>query len=276
MTASVRAAVLRAAHTPLAIETLELADPGPGEVRVRYGASGVCHSDLHCIDGEWTVPLPLVLGHEGAGTVEAVGPGVSGLAPGATQPRPCRACVAQHRAAAAPAGRSVSKRRWHHSARGACHQPGGQARSALPGKRRVRRTEHGSRTEARSWRAGGSHPGLRDTRSRARGRAVSPSADRRASAEILRASALLPGWPGLRWTSRCRSPRTIGIRAGRPSSARRTSKPVWRLRSAWNAPGSSARSPTAARAGPCLVRRDEQQAASGEHRVDLEDGLPGH
>jgi S-(hydroxymethyl)glutathione dehydrogenase / alcohol dehydrogenase len=100
MTASVRAAVLRAAHTPLAIETLELADPGPGEVRVRYGASGVCHSDLHCIDGEWTVPLPLVLGHEGAGTVEAVGSGVSGLAPGDTAVLSwryacghCRACL---------------------------------------------------------------------------------------------------------------------------------------------------------------------------------------
>ena len=53
------------------MEQLELDDPGPGEVRVRYGASGVCHSDLHCVDGEWTVPLPLVLGHEGAGTVEA-------------------------------------------------------------------------------------------------------------------------------------------------------------------------------------------------------------
>ena len=73
MTTSVRAAVLHAPHSPLAIETLELADPGPGEVRVRYGASGVCHSDLHGVDGEWTVPLPLVLGHEGAGTVEAVG-----------------------------------------------------------------------------------------------------------------------------------------------------------------------------------------------------------
>jgi Zn-dependent alcohol dehydrogenase len=100
MTASVRAAVLRAAHTPLAVETLELADPGPGEVRVRYGASGVCHSDLHCIDGEWTVPLPLVLGHEGAGTVEAVGPGVSGLASGDTAVLSwryacghCRACL---------------------------------------------------------------------------------------------------------------------------------------------------------------------------------------
>ena len=84
MADSVRAAVLRAPHAPLSIETLELAEPGPGEVRVRYGPSGICHSDLHCIDGEWTVPLPLVLGHEGAGTVEAVGPGVTGLAPGDT------------------------------------------------------------------------------------------------------------------------------------------------------------------------------------------------
>ncbi|MDX6618128.1 MAG: S-(hydroxymethyl)glutathione dehydrogenase / alcohol dehydrogenase [Gaiellales bacterium] len=100
MSASVQAAVLRAAHTPLATERLELADPGPGEVRVRYGASGVCHSDLHCIDGEWSVPLPLVLGHEGAGTVEAVGAGVTGLAPGDTAVLSwryacghCRACL---------------------------------------------------------------------------------------------------------------------------------------------------------------------------------------
>jgi S-(hydroxymethyl)glutathione dehydrogenase/alcohol dehydrogenase len=79
---TVSAAVLSAPHEPLGVEQLELDDPGPGEVRVRYGASGVCHSDLHCVDGEWTVPLPLVLGHEGAGTVEAIGPGVTGLAVG--------------------------------------------------------------------------------------------------------------------------------------------------------------------------------------------------
>jgi len=79
---TVAAAVLSAPHEPLRVESLELDDPGPAEVRVRYGASGVCHSDLHCIDGEWTVPLPLVLGHEGAGTVEALGPGVTGLAVG--------------------------------------------------------------------------------------------------------------------------------------------------------------------------------------------------
>src|SRR5215210_3648495 len=82
MTTSVRAAVLHEPRSPLAIETLQLAAPGPGEVRVRYGASGVCHSDLHAVDGEWTVPLPLVLGHEGAGTVEETGPRVSGVAVG--------------------------------------------------------------------------------------------------------------------------------------------------------------------------------------------------
>src|SRR3954469_1774553 len=100
MTTSVRAAVLHAPNSPLAIETLELADPGPGEVRVRYGASGVCHSDLHAVDGEWTVPLPLVLGHEGAGTVDALGAGVAGIAVGDTAVLSwryacghCRACL---------------------------------------------------------------------------------------------------------------------------------------------------------------------------------------
>jgi S-(hydroxymethyl)glutathione dehydrogenase/alcohol dehydrogenase len=79
---AVRAAVLQAPNADLVVEQLDLAHPGPGEVLVRYGASGVCHSDLHCVDGEWTVPLPLVLGHEGAGVVEAVGDGVTGVAPG--------------------------------------------------------------------------------------------------------------------------------------------------------------------------------------------------
>ncbi len=48
--------------------------PGPGEVRVRMAASGVCHSDLHVLDGHWARPAPLVMGHEGAGWVESVGP----------------------------------------------------------------------------------------------------------------------------------------------------------------------------------------------------------
>jgi len=72
----VRAAVLSAVGEPVRIESLGLIDPRPGEVRVRILASGVCHSDLHVRDGEWDRPTPIVMGHEGAGVVEAVGPGV--------------------------------------------------------------------------------------------------------------------------------------------------------------------------------------------------------
>ena len=58
------------------LEDLRLDPPGPGEVRVRMVASGVCHSDLHVVDGEWRRPADVVLGHEGAGIIEELGPGV--------------------------------------------------------------------------------------------------------------------------------------------------------------------------------------------------------
>ena len=67
---------------PLSTEELELADPGPGEVLVRVAAAGLCHSDVSVIDGSRPRPLPMVLGHEAAGVVEAVGPAVSLLRPG--------------------------------------------------------------------------------------------------------------------------------------------------------------------------------------------------
>ncbi len=76
------AAVLYDCHTPLVIEELDLAEPGPGEVLVKVNATGVCHSDLHIIDGEWKSPLPQVLGHEAAGTVVQCGAGVTHLVPG--------------------------------------------------------------------------------------------------------------------------------------------------------------------------------------------------
>jgi S-(hydroxymethyl)glutathione dehydrogenase/alcohol dehydrogenase len=76
------AAVFRAPGEPLAIEEVEVAEPGPGELLVRLHASGVCHSDAHVVLGEWSAPSPLVLGHEGAGVVEAVGEGVTSAAPG--------------------------------------------------------------------------------------------------------------------------------------------------------------------------------------------------
>ncbi|MFH9863423.1 Zn-dependent alcohol dehydrogenase [Streptomyces sp. NPDC017202] len=78
----VRAAVLPAVGAPLEITEIELPEPGPGQVRVRLAAAGVCHSDLSLSDGTMRVPVPAVLGHEGAGTVVSVGEGVTGLAPG--------------------------------------------------------------------------------------------------------------------------------------------------------------------------------------------------
>jgi S-(hydroxymethyl)glutathione dehydrogenase/alcohol dehydrogenase len=78
----VRAAVLPAVGAPLEITEIELPDPGPGQVRVRLAAAGVCHSDLSLSDGTMRVPVPAVLGHEGAGTVVSVGAGVTHIAPG--------------------------------------------------------------------------------------------------------------------------------------------------------------------------------------------------
>jgi Zn-dependent alcohol dehydrogenase len=66
----------------LSFEDLEVPEPGPGEVRVRIVASGVCHTDLSVLQGNIPVPLPIVLGHEGAGVVDKVGEGVSTLAVG--------------------------------------------------------------------------------------------------------------------------------------------------------------------------------------------------
>ncbi len=78
-----RACVLREPHQPVTVETVRLDPPRRGEVLVRVAAAGVCHSDLHLADGELGAGRwPIVLGHEGAGVVEAIGEGVSGLALG--------------------------------------------------------------------------------------------------------------------------------------------------------------------------------------------------
>ncbi|MET9395023.1 Zn-dependent alcohol dehydrogenase [Streptomyces sp. NPDC006624] len=79
---AVRAAVLPAVGSPLEITGIDLPEPGPGRVRVRLAAAGVCHSDLSLSNGTMRVPVPAVLGHEGAGTVVAVGEGVTHVAPG--------------------------------------------------------------------------------------------------------------------------------------------------------------------------------------------------
>ncbi len=77
-----RAAVLRSFREPQRVEDVQLRDPRAGEVLVQIVAAGICHSDVGQADGEWSFPLPAVLGHEGAGVVEAVGPGVASVVPG--------------------------------------------------------------------------------------------------------------------------------------------------------------------------------------------------
>jgi S-(hydroxymethyl)glutathione dehydrogenase/alcohol dehydrogenase len=72
-----RAAVLTAPHAPFEIMELELDPPGPGEVLLKVSAAGLCHSDLHMMDGDLTVRYPIVGGHEAAGIVEQIGPGVT-------------------------------------------------------------------------------------------------------------------------------------------------------------------------------------------------------
>ncbi len=98
-----RAALLSEPRRPLEIADVDLAPPRGGEVLVRVEAAGVCHSDYHYVQGDLRCPLPVVVGHEGAGMVEAVGPGVQHVAVGDAvsllwRPRcgECRACLSGH------------------------------------------------------------------------------------------------------------------------------------------------------------------------------------
>lgn len=96
-----RGVVFRGPGRPARLEELMLDPPARGEVLVRMAAAGVCHSDLHVVDGEWERPAGVVLGHEGAGWVERIGDDVRGLEPGdlvvLAWTAPCGRCVACER-----------------------------------------------------------------------------------------------------------------------------------------------------------------------------------
>lgn len=77
-----KAAVCREFGKPLVIEDIELAPPGPGEIKVKLAACAICHSDIHYAEGAWGGDLPAVYGHEAAGVVEETGAGVATLKPG--------------------------------------------------------------------------------------------------------------------------------------------------------------------------------------------------
>ena len=74
-----KAALLEAAGKPLVVCDVEIEDPNPGQVRVKVTHCGVCHSDLSVVDGSFPAPTPIVLGHEAAGVIDALGDGVEGL-----------------------------------------------------------------------------------------------------------------------------------------------------------------------------------------------------
>ncbi|MFF4256996.1 S-(hydroxymethyl)mycothiol dehydrogenase [Streptomyces sp. NPDC001663] len=82
MTHEVRAVVARKKGAPVSVETVLVPDPGPGEALVQVQACGVCHTDLHYREGGINDEFPFLLGHEAAGVVEAVGEGVTEVAPG--------------------------------------------------------------------------------------------------------------------------------------------------------------------------------------------------
>ncbi len=87
MAKMMRAAVVHAFGKPLTIEEAPIPTPGPGEVLIKVMANGVCHTDLHAADGDWTgrSPLPFIPGHEGAGIIAALGVGVKVVKPLARQ-----------------------------------------------------------------------------------------------------------------------------------------------------------------------------------------------
>jgi S-(hydroxymethyl)mycothiol dehydrogenase len=82
MTSHVRGVIARSKGEPVEVTTVLVPDPGPGEALVRVQACGVCHTDLHYREGGIGDDFPYLLGHEAAGVVEAVGDGVTGVAPG--------------------------------------------------------------------------------------------------------------------------------------------------------------------------------------------------
>src|SRR6478672_8580073 len=82
MAHQVRGVVATAKKAPVTVETITVPDPGPGEALVRVKACGVCHTDLHYREGAIDDDFPFLLGHEAAGTVEAVGDGVTNVVPG--------------------------------------------------------------------------------------------------------------------------------------------------------------------------------------------------
>jgi S-(hydroxymethyl)glutathione dehydrogenase/alcohol dehydrogenase len=133
-----RGLVFNGPGSPLTIEELELDPPGDGEVLVRMVASGVCHSDLHVVDGEWERPAGVVLGHEGAAVVEQLGAGVRRRDEGASLTHGLREGDLVVLAWTAPCGSCNACRRnepW------LCSEPRGSGHRLQPNDVRLKRSD---------------------------------------------------------------------------------------------------------------------------------------
>ena len=167
-----KAAVLYEPGQPLRVEDVQLSPPQAGEVLVRVGAAGVCHSDYHVMHGDMAAPLPAVLDHEGAGVVEQVAPGVTSVAPGdhvvllwRTSCGHCEYCSVG-RPALCPVGTVMRRQR----APARRHQPAAPRRPGDPALRWrvVLRRAHGLRPAGGTEDPGGrtdAHRGRRRLRS---------------------------------------------------------------------------------------------------------------
>ena len=167
MSQEVRGIIARAKGEPVTIETILVPDPGPGEALVTIAACGVCHTDLHYREGGINDDFPFLLGHEAAGTVEAVGPGVTDVAPGDYVILNWRAVCGHCRACS-------RGEPWYcfatHNATQKMTLIDGTALSPALGIGRVRRQDAGRRRAVHEGRPGGSGDRRRPARVRCDGR----------------------------------------------------------------------------------------------------------
>ena len=152
---------------PLVVQEVELDPPGPGEVLVRIAAAGLCHSDLSVINGDRPRPTPMALGHEAAGVVEELGPGVDDLAKGdhvvmvfVPSCGHCLPCAEGRPALCEPGG--GGQRRRHAAVRRAAAAPERRRRSTTISA--SRRSPSTRRSRAARW--SGSTRSCRSTRRR--------------------------------------------------------------------------------------------------------------
>jgi len=139
-----RAALFHGPGRPFEVREIDVDEPREGEVLVRMAAVGICGTDLHLVKGEWNRPTPAVLGHEGAGVIEAVGAGVEGLSPGervvlswAPACGDCPDCRRRRPAACLTLGRAIA----------AGTLPDGTTGLSVDGERVYRGTATGAMTE---------------------------------------------------------------------------------------------------------------------------------